>query len=127
MQPDARGTGRLGYLLAVIQGLRITIDDSITTRGYVKCYVRRRIGGRPLMVGLIATRPAGSRFLARAAGKAVRVQAADPDRRRGDIKLRAKYRREAGGRRDPSTVLTEWLLRAPLPTQRKVLRNSYPQ
>ena len=34
------------------------------------------------------------------------------------LKLRSKYSREAGGRRDPSTALTEWLLRAPRPTQK---------
>jgi hypothetical protein len=32
------------------------------------------------------------------------------------LELRSKYSREAGGRRDPSTALTQWLLRAPRPT-----------
>lgn len=34
-----------GYLLVDRGGLRISVDDNLTTPGYVKFYVRRRVGG----------------------------------------------------------------------------------
>lgn len=46
--PIAFGNWRRGYLLAIVQGLRITVDDNITEPGYAKYYVRRRLGGRIL-------------------------------------------------------------------------------
>lgn len=42
--PVAFGDFKAGYLLADLVGLRLTKDD-ITTPGYVKWYIRRRIGG----------------------------------------------------------------------------------
>ena len=46
--PIAFGSFRRGYLLAVRQGLRITLDDNITTPGQVIWYVRQRVGGKVL-------------------------------------------------------------------------------
>lgn len=46
--PVIFGNWRRGYLLAVVNDLRITVDDNITTPGYVKYYIRRRLGGRVL-------------------------------------------------------------------------------
>lgn len=43
--PVAFGDFRDGYLIADQGGLRITVDDNITTPGLVKFYVRRRTGG----------------------------------------------------------------------------------
>jgi HK97 family phage major capsid protein len=38
-----------GYLLADrVATMRITVDDNITTPGYVKFYMRRRVGGKVL-------------------------------------------------------------------------------
>ena len=46
--PVAFGNFRRAYLFAVRNDMRITIDDNITTPGYVKYYVRRRVGGQVL-------------------------------------------------------------------------------
>jgi len=46
--PIAFGDFFRGYLLADVVGLRISVDDNITTPGQVKWYVRRRLGGRTL-------------------------------------------------------------------------------
>lgn len=46
--PMAFGDFRRGYLLADVVGLRISVDDNITTPGQVKWYVRRRLGGKVL-------------------------------------------------------------------------------
>lgn len=46
--PIAFGNFRRGYLLAIRQGLRITLDDNITTPGQVIWYVRQRVGGKVL-------------------------------------------------------------------------------
>lgn len=43
--PVAFGDFKAGYTLADLAGMRITRDD-ITTPGYVKWYVRRRLGGK---------------------------------------------------------------------------------
>jgi len=43
--PIAFGDFNEGYLIADLVGLRITRDD-ITTPGYIKFYVRKRVGGR---------------------------------------------------------------------------------
>jgi HK97 family phage major capsid protein len=43
--PIAFGDFTAGYLIADQGGLRITVDDNITTPGLVKFYVRRRTGG----------------------------------------------------------------------------------
>jgi HK97 family phage major capsid protein len=43
--PVAFGDFREGYVLARIQGLRITRDE-VTEPGYVKWYMRRRVGGK---------------------------------------------------------------------------------
>lgn len=43
--PVLFGDFRRGYLIADIGGMRITIDDNVTTPGQVKFYVRRRSGG----------------------------------------------------------------------------------
>lgn len=45
--PVAFGDFKAGYLLADLAGYRITRDD-ITTPGYVKWYMRRRLGGKIL-------------------------------------------------------------------------------
>lgn len=42
--PIAFGDFRAGYMLVPLAGLRITRDE-VTTPGYVKWYVRRRVGG----------------------------------------------------------------------------------
>lgn len=45
--PIAFGNFRRGYLLADhASGLRITVDDNITTPGYTKFYIRKRVGGK---------------------------------------------------------------------------------
>lgn len=46
--PVAFGNFRRGYVLAdhVASGLRITVDDNITTPGYTKFYIRKRVGGK---------------------------------------------------------------------------------
>ena len=46
--PVAIGDWRRGYLIADRVGLRITEDNNITTPGFVKWYVRRRLGGKVL-------------------------------------------------------------------------------
>jgi len=46
--PVAFGNFRRAYLFAIRNDMRITIDDNITTPGYVKYYVRRRVGGQVL-------------------------------------------------------------------------------
>jgi HK97 family phage major capsid protein len=43
--PVAFGNFNEGYLAVDRTELRITVDDNITTPGYVKWYVRRRFGG----------------------------------------------------------------------------------
>jgi HK97 family phage major capsid protein len=43
--PMAFGNWRRGYVLVERTGLRITVDDNITAPGFVKFYVRRRVGG----------------------------------------------------------------------------------
>lgn len=43
--PIAFGDFMAGYLIADSGGLRITIDDNITKPGFVRFYVRRRVGG----------------------------------------------------------------------------------
>ena len=43
--PIAFGNWRRGYVLVDRVGLRITVDDNITTPGQVKFYIRRRVGG----------------------------------------------------------------------------------
>lgn len=43
--PIAFGNFAAGYLIADSGGLRITLDDNITKPGYVRWYVRRRVGG----------------------------------------------------------------------------------
>lgn len=39
------GDMRRGYLLVDRGGLRMTVDDNLTAPGYVKFYIRRRVGG----------------------------------------------------------------------------------
>lgn len=46
--PVAFGDFSRGYLIADQIGLRITVDDNITSPGYVKWYVRKRLGGKIL-------------------------------------------------------------------------------
>lgn len=46
--PIAFGDFERGYLIADSFGLRITVDDNITTPGQVKFYVRKRVGGKIL-------------------------------------------------------------------------------
>jgi HK97 family phage major capsid protein len=43
--PVAFGDFKQGYVLVDRAGFSITVDDNITTPGYVKFYVRRRVGG----------------------------------------------------------------------------------
>lgn len=43
--PVAFGNFSAGYLIADSGALRITIDDNVTAPGFVKFYVRRRVGG----------------------------------------------------------------------------------
>jgi HK97 family phage major capsid protein len=44
--PIAFGNFRRGYILADhASGLRVTVDDNVSTPGYVKFYVRKRVGG----------------------------------------------------------------------------------
>lgn len=44
--PIAFGDFRAGYTFCRRVGLSLTIDDNITTPGYVKFYVRQRVGGK---------------------------------------------------------------------------------
>lgn len=44
--PVAFGDFRAGYLICNLVGFRTTIDDNITAPGYVKFYIRKRIGGK---------------------------------------------------------------------------------
>ena len=46
--PVAFGDFERGYLICEHGGLRITVDDNITTPGKIRWYVRRRIGGTTL-------------------------------------------------------------------------------
>lgn len=46
--PVAFGDFEEGYLIVDLQGLRITVDDNITTPGQVKFYMRKRVGGKLL-------------------------------------------------------------------------------
>jgi len=46
--PVAFGNFARAYLFAIQNDLRITVDANITTPGYVKFYVRRRVGGAVL-------------------------------------------------------------------------------
>lgn len=46
--PVAFGDFRRGYLIADSFGLRVTVDDNVTTPGQVKLYVRKRVGGKVL-------------------------------------------------------------------------------
>ncbi len=39
------GDWRRGYLIVDRVGLRITVDDNITTPGYINWYIRKRVGG----------------------------------------------------------------------------------
>jgi HK97 family phage major capsid protein len=43
--PIALGDWRAGYLIADSGGLRITVDDNISKPGFIRFYVRRRVGG----------------------------------------------------------------------------------
>ncbi len=43
--PVLFGDFRRGYLMVDRVGLRITVDANITTPGYIKWYIRRRVGG----------------------------------------------------------------------------------
>lgn len=43
--PIAFGDFRAGYLIADSGSMRITVDDNITKPGYVRWYVRQRVGG----------------------------------------------------------------------------------
>lgn len=43
--PLAFGDFRRGYLIVDRVGLRITVDDNITTPGYINWYIRKRVGG----------------------------------------------------------------------------------
>ncbi len=44
--PIAFGDFRAGYLICNLVGMRVTVDDNITTPGYVKFYIRKRVGGK---------------------------------------------------------------------------------
>ncbi len=44
--PVAFGDFRSGYLVCNLVGFRTTVDDNITAPGYVKFYIRKRIGGK---------------------------------------------------------------------------------
>jgi HK97 family phage major capsid protein len=44
--PIAFGDFKEAYLIVDLVGLRVTVDDNITTPGYVKFYVRKRTGGK---------------------------------------------------------------------------------
>jgi len=44
--PLGFGDFRAGYLICNLVGFRTTIDDNITAPGYVKFYVRKRLGGK---------------------------------------------------------------------------------
>jgi HK97 family phage major capsid protein len=46
--PVAFGDFGAGYLIVDLVGMRVTIDDNITAPGYIKWYVRRRLGGKVL-------------------------------------------------------------------------------
>ena len=46
--PVAFGDFQEGYLIVDLVGLRITVDDNITTPGQVKFYMRKRVGGKLL-------------------------------------------------------------------------------
>jgi HK97 family phage major capsid protein len=46
--PVAFGDFGEGYLIVDLVGLRITVDDNITTPGQVKFYLRKRVGGKLL-------------------------------------------------------------------------------
>jgi len=46
--PVAFGNFRRSYLFAIRNDFKITIDDNISTPGYMKFYVRRRVGGQVL-------------------------------------------------------------------------------
>lgn len=43
--PIMFGNFRRGYLVVDRVGLRITVDDNITTPGYINWYIRKRVGG----------------------------------------------------------------------------------
>lgn len=43
--PVAFGDFQEGYLIADLVGMRITVDDNVTTPGQVKYYLRKRVGG----------------------------------------------------------------------------------
>jgi HK97 family phage major capsid protein len=43
--PIAFGNFAAGYLITDSGGLRVTVDDNITKPGYVRWYIRRRVGG----------------------------------------------------------------------------------
>jgi len=43
--PIAFGDFRAGYLICNLVGFRVTVDDNITAPGYVKFYIRKRLGG----------------------------------------------------------------------------------
>ena len=43
--PMAFGNWKRGYVLTDRVGMRITVDNNITSPGYIKYYIRRRVGG----------------------------------------------------------------------------------
>ena len=43
--PIAFGDFRRGYVLCDRTGLRVTVDDNITAPGYIRYFIRRRVGG----------------------------------------------------------------------------------
>jgi len=46
--PVAFGDWQRGYLVADRVGMSVTVDDNITTPGFVKWYIRKRVGGKVL-------------------------------------------------------------------------------
>jgi len=46
--PIAFGNWKKGYLIADRAGFRMTVDDNITSPGYIKFYARKRVGGKIL-------------------------------------------------------------------------------
>jgi len=46
--PVAFGNFKRAYLFAVLNDIRVTVDDNISTPGQVKFYARRRVGGQVL-------------------------------------------------------------------------------
>nr|BDD44154.1 phage capsid protein [bacterium] len=46
--PVAFGDFRAGYMIVDLVGMRMTVDDNLTEPGYIKFYIRRRVGGKVL-------------------------------------------------------------------------------